>query len=335
MPAFTVFRGSESGAIKRATTTLPALSGDQVYLKVTASGLCGTDEHFRKSGIVLGHEGTGIVKEIGPDVKKLKVGDRVGWGYEHDCCGACTQCFKGAETYCPDRKLFGYHDHDQGSFAHGAVWREAFLFKTPDNLPDEAAGPLQCGGATVFQALDYYGTRPTERVGVVGIGGLGHLAIQFAAKMGCDVVVFSSTDSKKEEALALGASEFVSTKGKTELKVSRPVDRLLVTTSQIPDWTLFMPILAPEAWIFPLTVADGEFKVPYMSLLAGGHTVQGSVVAPRSTHRRMLEFAAHHQIKPITQHYPMTEAGIEQAMDDLEHGKVRYRAVLFPEENEV
>lgn len=328
---FTVFKGSDSGSIKKSTTTKEELTGDLCLLKVTASGLCGTDSHYRKADMVLGHEGVGIIEKTGPAVKHLKVGDRVGWGYEHDSCGMCQQCLKGTETYCPERKMFGYNDHDQGSFAHGAVWREAFLFKIPDNLPDEAAAPLMCGGATVFQALHFYNTQPTERVGIVGVGGLGHLAIQFAAKMGCDVVVFSGTDSKKDEALKLGATEFIATKGAKELTVSKPIDRLLVTTSFLPDWNLFMPVLAPGASIFPLTVADGDFKVPYMPLLAGGHTIQGSIVAPRYVHQRMLDFAAQHQILPITQHYPMTEAGIEEAMDNLDAGKVRYRAVLFPE----
>jgi len=329
--SFTVFRGSESGAIKKDTTTRPELKGDECYLEVTASGLCGTDDHYRKSGIALGHEGVGIVREVGPAVGHLKKGDRVGWGYEHDSCGHCEQCLIGTETYCPERKMYGDVDQDQGSFAHGGVWREAFLFKIPDDMADEAAAPLMCGGATVFQALHFYPTAPTDRVGVVGIGGLGHLAIQFAAKMGCEVVVFSSTDDKKAEAMKLGATEFVATKGISELKLAKPINKLLVTTSFLPDWKLFLPLLAPKSTIFPLTVAHGDFSIPYMAFLGGGHTIQASVVAPRYVANRMLQFAAHHKISPMTVHYPMTEQGIEKAMDDLNAGKVRYRAVLFPE----
>ena len=114
--------------------------------------------HYRTSDMVLGHEGVGIVESLGPDTKYLKKGDRVGWGYEHDSCGHCEQCLKGSETYCAERAMYGYADLDQGSFAKGAVWREAFLFKIPDGLPDEAAAPLQCGGATVFNALHSYGS---------------------------------------------------------------------------------------------------------------------------------------------------------------------------------
>ena len=123
--------------------------------------------------IVLGHEGVGIVEELGPDAKYLKKGDRVGWGYEHNSCGHCDWCLTGREQYCAERAMYGEADTDQGSMANGAVWREAFLFKIPGGLSDEAAAPLQCGGVTVFNALHAYDTQPTEAVGIMGVGGLG------------------------------------------------------------------------------------------------------------------------------------------------------------------
>ena len=128
--------------------------------------------------MALGHEGAGRVTALGPSVKHLKLDDRVGWGYLHDSCGECQQCLKGTETYCPDRKLYGEADLHQGSLGTQAVWREAFLFKIPDTISDEDAAPLMCGGATVFNALHMYATQPTARVGIIGVGGLGHLAIQ-------------------------------------------------------------------------------------------------------------------------------------------------------------
>lgn len=234
MPTFTVFKGSKDGKIVKSQTTRPGLKDDEVYVKITVSGLCGTDEHHRHADMGLGHEGAGIVEEVGPNVKTLKKGDRVGWGYEHNSCGHCEWCLTGRETYCEERAMYGYANLDQGSFGSHAVWKEAFLFKIPDGLTDREAAPLMCGGATVFNALKMYNIQPTDRVGVMGVGGLGHLAIQFASKMGCDVVVFSGTDSKKEEAIKLGASEFVATKGKSELSIGRKLDALLVTTSALP-----------------------------------------------------------------------------------------------------
>ncbi|KAF2151429.1 GroES-like protein [Myriangium duriaei CBS 260.36] len=329
--SFTVFKGDKSGSIGPSTTKKPALKRDQVHLRVTASGVCGTDLHYTSAGIALGHEGVGVVESVGPDVRSLKPGDRVGWGYEHDSCGQCQQCLSGNETFCPERAMYGYADTDQGSFASHAVWREAFLFKLPDNLRDEDAAPLMCGGATVFNALHGYEVQPTDRVGVMGVGGLGHLAIQFAAKMGCEVVVFSGSDGKRDEAMKLGASEFHAMKKEKNLKdTTKPINRLLVTTSAQPDWEQLLPVLAPGAFVFPLSVAEGDFKFPYMPLLLSGITVQGSVVAPRHVHQRMLTFAARHGIKPIIEKFELSEKGIKEALDRLEKGDVRYRGVLVP-----
>ncbi|KAI1467588.1 GroES-like protein [Daldinia caldariorum] len=329
---FTVFKGDKSGVPKKATTTKPKqLSGDSVLVRITASGLCGTDLHFKHEDMVLGHEGIGVVEETGPGCIFLKKGDRVGWGYEHDSCGHCEQCLSGKETYCARRVMYGEANRDQGSFATHAIWKEAFLFKIPDELSDEDAAPMQCGGATVFNALHAYSTMGTETVGIMGVGGLGHLAIQFAAKMGCRVVVLSGTDSKKEEAMRLGAHEFIATKTTKDLKVSHPLNRLLVCTSAQPNWRQLTPILAPGAFIHPLSVdLHGDFNIPYWDLLTNGVTIQGSVIASRYIHKRMLDFAALHKIKPVVQIFPMTEAGIKEAMEKLDQGKVHFRAVFKP-----
>lgn len=274
------------------------------------------------------------MKSIGPKVVSLKPGDRVGWGYQHGACGRCEACLTGTETYCVERELYALADLDQGSNASQAVWREYYLFKIPDSIPDEFAAPLQCGGATVFTALSMYDIKPTSRVGIVGIGGLGHLAIQFASKMGCDTVVFSSSESKRQEALQLGASQFVATSGAKDLKetVGKPIDALIVTTNQLPAWDLILPVLKRQATIYPLSVSFDDFAIPQMALITEGLRIQGSVVAPRMVHRRMLDFAAQHNIKPVIQTYPMTKAGIDEAMTALDQGKVRYRAVILPEQ---
>lgn len=278
--------------------------------------------------MVLGHEGVGIVEAVGPDCRLLKKGDRVGWGYETDSCGHCDECLGGYETYCAERSDYGSKNLDQGSFASHAIWRESFLHKIPDGLSDADAAPLQCGGATVFSALQ--GIDTSDTVGVLGVGGLGHLAIQFAAKLGCRVVVLSGSESKRAEAMRLGAHEFIVTRGASELKVSSPLNRLLVTAAVPPDWAIITPIMAPRSVVYPLTVNKGNMEIPYMTLISKGLAVQGSLVAPRLLHRKMLEFAALQQIKPIVQEFPMTEEGIEEAMDRLSRNDVYYRAVLIP-----
>ncbi|KAK4503786.1 hypothetical protein PRZ48_004701 [Zasmidium cellare] len=329
MPSFTVYKGQKGGKVYKTETSKPELQGDQVLVKVTASGLCGTDLHYREADQGIGHEGVGVVEQTGPAVTHLKKGDRVGWGYQHNSCGHCQECLRGNETYCAERALYGMADLDQGSCASHAVWREAFLFNVPDSLSDEVAAPLMCGGATVFNALHAYNTQPTETVGVMGVGGLGHLAIQFAAKMGCHVVVLSGSDRKKDEALKLGAQEFIATKNVEEIKPSRPLNRLLVTTSAQPEWEKLMGAFAPGATIHPLSVDEGNFAIPYMPLLANGLTVQGSIVASRYIHARMLDFAALHKIAPIIEKFPMDESNINQAMDKLNEGNIRYRGVFI------
>lgn len=333
---FTVYKGSKDGSIVKSTTHQDDLQGDQVLLKITHSGLCGTDEHYRSADQVLGHEGAGVVQDVGPDVRELKKGDRVGFGYLHNSCGHCEQCLTGKETFCPERVMYGTGDLHVGSFASHSVWREAYLFRIPDSIPSEYAAPLMCAGATVFNALETYGVRPTDRVGIIGVGGLGHLAIQFAANMGCEVVVFSGTDGKKDEAAKLGATEFHAMKGVTgpeQLQQHiKPINHLLVTTSAKPDYGLYAAILAPGATVFPLSVAEGNFEFPYMPLLMSGIRVQGTVVAPRAIHNKMMEFAAVHGIRPIIETYALDKEGIEKAFEHLDQGEMRYRGVLVAQD---
>lgn len=233
MPTFTVFKGSKEGKIVQSTTTKEVGPND-VLIKITHSGLCGTDEHFKHVDMCLGHEGVGVIQAVGSSVTKFSIGDSVGWGYQHSSCKDCKQCLSGHEPSCPTAGLYGTADHDQGSFASHAIWNTDFVFGIPDAIDRKYAAPLMCGGATVYAAMRTGNVTHRDVVGVVGIGGLGHLAIQFAAKMGCKVVVFSQTDSKKEESLKLGASEFVATRGAETYQVSKPVDHLFVTTSILP-----------------------------------------------------------------------------------------------------
>ncbi|KAJ5179984.1 hypothetical protein N7492_003194 [Penicillium capsulatum] len=328
---FTVFKGSPDGTIRQAKTQRDDLKNDEVLVRVTHSGVCGTDLHYQGVDMVLGHEGSGVVEETGPDVRLFKKGDRVGWGLEHDCCGHCRQCLTGWETLCPERKMYGQADLDQGSFGSHAVWKETFLFQIPEGLSNEDAGPLMCGGSTVFNALHVAGVRPSSRVGILGVGGLGHLAIQFAAKMGCQVVVFSGTDSKKEEALKLGATEFYATKGVKELKVPKPIDNLIVTTSGQPDWHLYLGVMAPGGVISPLSVDANDLKIPYMPLLLMGLRIQGGLVSARQIHREMLEFAILHDIRPVKMTFPLTLDGVKESIKTLTEGKMRYRGVLVAE----
>ncbi|KAJ7267559.1 chaperonin 10-like protein [Mycena haematopus] len=324
---FTVFKGSQNAGIVESTTRRDAPTGTQVLVKISHSGICGTDEHYRHVDMVLGHEGVGTVEQVGDRVSQFKVGDIVGWGITQKTCGMCEQCLLGHDQYCPNSERYGKNNLDQGSFGTYAIWDASFLFHVPPGLAPEHAAPLMCGGATVFEVIETYNIRPTDRVGVIGVGGLGHLAIQFLAKMGATVVVFSHTDSKRGDAIRLGATEFYATKGVESFDMPK-LDHLMATTSFQPDWKLFLGLMKPKSTIYPLTVSPGNLAMPSLSVIGSGLRIQGSVTAARSVQKRMLEFAAHNHVAPVVQKFPLTRSGVEDGMRRLRDGKMRYRGVL-------
>ncbi|KAJ7465107.1 chaperonin 10-like protein [Mycena latifolia] len=294
---FTVFKGSANEGIMESKTHHAAPTGNHVLVKITHSGICGTDEHYKHAD-----EGVGTVQQIGESVKGFNVGDIVGWGYTHKTCGTCEQCLLGQDQYCTDAERYGTHNFHQGSFGSHAIWDASFLFKVPEGLAPEHAAPLMCGGATVFEVIESYNIRPTDHVGVIGIGGLGHLAIQFLAKMGASVVVFSSTESKREEALRLGATEFYATKSVEKFEMGSTISC----------------VMKAKGTVYPLTISFGDLVMPSLPILLGGITIQGSAVAARS-----------HQIEPVIEPFPLTKSGVGEGMSRLREDKMRYRAVLI------
>ena len=328
----TVFRGgNKDGKVRQASETYDP-KPDELVMRIVASGLCYTDHEYLGQDQVLGHEPVGIVEEVGSQCSRFKVGDRVGFGYNHGACLHCNECLSGNEYYCLERKMFGIDDLDRGSFASHCVIKEAFCFSIPENLTDEEAAPLNCAGVTVFGGLVKSGVKPWSRVGVVGQGGLGHLAIQFAHKMGCEVHVFSRTDNKKDEALKLGADYFHATKETSlkDLAKSIKLDILLVTISGQADWAGYFNLMAPLGKVCPLGISFDNMEHPYMTMLTQGIEVIGSVGGTRYVHEKMLEFAARNDVKPMVELLPMTEAGINEGFERLAKGDVRYRFVLKP-----
>ena len=230
--SYPIYRGVE-GTVKRVPTELPALGPNDVLVKITHTGVCSTDLAYIPYGVALGHEGVGIVEEIGSMVTQFKVGDRAGGGYHRNSCGHCGYCLGGQDIWCYDRTIFGEKDYSNGTFGEYFVGTETYLHKIPEGLASEHAAPLQCAGATVYNAL-VDTVKPFERVGIVGIGGLGHLAIQIARKLGAEVAVFSTSRDKEQEARNFGASEFYLLSEPE--KVTKPVKTLVVTGNRYPDW---------------------------------------------------------------------------------------------------
>ncbi|KAE8447020.1 hypothetical protein EG329_011154 [Mollisiaceae sp. DMI_Dod_QoI] len=322
-----VYRGVEGAVKKVADVELPELGPKDVLIKITHASLCGTDVHMIPHGMALGHEGVGIVEKVGSEVKTLKVGDRAGAGYLRESCGHCDYCLKGKDIYCYERNIFGEQEYNKGTFGDYYIGVETYIHKIPDNLSSADAAPLQCAGSTVYSAL-VSNTAPGNRVGILGIGGLGHLAIQFSAKMGFDTIVFSTTADKEAEAKSFGASEFYLLSEPE--KVVKPIDVLIVTAGRYPDWSRFMKkeILARLANIVVLSAPTAPIELPSWPFFFETYNLRSSLVASRGIHADMLAFAALHGIKPAIETFEFTEEGFKECLDKLNSGKLRYRGVL-------
>ena len=225
------------------------------------------------------------------------------------------------------RNIYAEKDFENGTFSQYYIAAETFVYKIPESMSSEDAAPLQCAGATVYSAL-VNNIKHGDRVGILGIGGLGHLAIQFASKMGAEVVVFSTSTSKEEEAKRFGANEFVLTSKPDQVK--EPLDVLLLAGNQYPDFEAFCDpkVLARQGILIPLSAPHGDVKLPGLPLFFNGYQIHTSLVANRLDHARMLEFAARHGIRPTLERFDLTEEGLNDAVQKLKDGKMRYRGVL-------
>ncbi|KFZ25496.1 hypothetical protein V502_00020 [Pseudogymnoascus sp. VKM F-4520 (FW-2644)] len=316
-----VFRGV-NGVVQKVPAVMPnELGPNEVLVRITHSGLCGTDIHYIGHGAALGHEGVGLVESIGSAVTTLNVGDRVGGGYLRSRYGATDETSMERVASTPAH-LVTY-----------LIGVETFLYKIPDGLESRYAAPLQCAGATVYSSL-VANMKPGARVGILGIGGLGHLAIQFSAKLGAETIVFSTNKSKESEARSFGASEFYLLDD--AVTISKPVDLLLVTGTQHPEWEKFMVknIIARNGTIISLGVPNGPIELPGLSMIFNGYKFGSSLVASRQVHNDMLKFAAQHNIKPVIEEFDMTAEGFSQAVDKLNAGTIRYRGVLVAAEKQ-
>jgi alcohol/geraniol dehydrogenase (NADP+) len=313
------------------TIDLGPLGVEDVEVAVEHCGLCHSDLSVLKNewGIsqypaVLGHEVTGRVTAVGPGAKGLKVGQRVGVGWTSGSCMHCRQCMSGSHHLCPEAQptIVGH----RGGFATHIRAHWAWVIPLPEQLSFADAGPLMCGGVTVFSPLLMY-AKPTDRVGIIGIGGLGHMALKFAAAYGCDVTAFTSNESKFAEAKKFGARHVVSSADTASLKkLGGSFDLLISTVNVQRDWDAMIGTLAPNGRLHVVGAVLEPIPVAAFSLIMQQRSVSGSPSGSPTTIETMLNFAAQHQIAPQTEHFPMSE--INAAFARLESGKARYRIVL-------
>lgn len=309
-----------------------ALGDEQVEIKVANCGLCHSDLSMldndwgmSKYPFVPGHEVVGTIVAAGDNVKRVKVGDLVGLGWFSGSCMSCAQCLAGDHNLCvsAESTIVGRF----GGFADRVRCHWVWATPLPAAIDPVKAGPLFCGGITVFNPIVQCDVQPTQRVGVIGIGGLGHLALQFLNKWGCEVVAFTSTDAKHDEARRLGAHRAVSSKDTDGLKkLAGSLDFILVTANVPLPWDLYLGALAPKGRLHFVGAVLEPVPVAAFSLIFGQKSLSGSPLGSPATTARMIAFCARHGIAPIIEKFPLSR--VNDALDRLRSGKARYRVVL-------
>ena len=304
----------------------------EVEINITHCGICHSDLHLISNdwGIsqypfIPGHEIIGTVNAVGSGVHSLKAGQRVGLGWQANSCGECEWCTRGMENLCPTSEATCVRRH--GGYASRVRANVRFVVPIPDALESEHAAPLLCGGITVYSPLRSHGVNPSSRVGVIGIGGLGHLAIQFARVFGAEVTAFSTSSSKEAEARAMGAHRFVNTRETRALKeVTGSLDFIVSTVNADQDWGIYVQALRPTGTLCFVGVPPSPVAIQAFPLIAGIRSVTGSPIGNPSRIREMLDVAARHGVKAQTERFPMAKAN--DAIEKVKKNKVRYRAVL-------
>jgi len=307
------------------------LGEEQVEIEVQYCGICHSDVsmltnewHMTTYPFVPGHEVIGKVTQVGGDAKSVKVGQTVGLGWNSGSCLHCRSCLSGDHNMCStlEQTIIGRH----GAFATRVRCHWVWATPLPEGIDPAKAGPLFCGGITVFNPLVQFDVKPTDRVAVVGIGGLGHLALQFLNKWGCHVTAFSTSDNKAAEAKSLGAHSVVNTRSKEDLqKVAGSFNLILSTVTANLDMNLYLSALAPRGRFHTVGVIP-EIKTSAFSLIGGQREISGSPSGAPINVMKMLDFAARHGVAPITEEFPMSQAN--EALAHMEAGKARYRVVL-------
>lgn len=333
MPLIKAYAALSAGAALQPFEFDPGPLGDEeVEIRVEHCGICHSDlamidsEWFPSNyPVVPGHEVVGVITALGPQAKGRQIGQRVGVGWHAGSCSHCNFCLAGEQNLCGKRQptLIGRH----GGFAQSLRAHWSWAVPLPAALDPAAAGPLMCGGGTVFLPFLINSIPPTARVGVVGIGGLGHMAVKFARAWGCEVTAFTSSEPKRVEALALGAHRTLPSNDVKALKAAAgSLDFLLVTVGATLNWDVLIGTLAPKGRMHLVGVVTEPLAIRSGGLLSWQKGLSASPTPSPSVLSTMLEFATRHQILPQVERFPMSR--VNDAIEHLRSGKARYRVVL-------
>jgi uncharacterized zinc-type alcohol dehydrogenase-like protein len=307
------------------------LAVDQVEIDITSCGICHSDLSMLNNDwemteypLVPGHEIVGKIGVVGERVSHLKPGQTVGLGWFSKSCMTCGECMSGNHNLCSTAEgvIVGRH----GGFANKVRANEAWVIPLPESINVASAGPLFCGGITVFNPIIQNNIQPTDRVGVVGIGGLGHMALRFLKAWGCEVTAFSTSPAKESEARELGAHHFVNSHDSDALaKLANSFDMILVAVNVELNWDDYINALRQKGKLHIVGAAP-SVSATVFPLIVGQRSISGSPLGSPATMATMLDFAARHGIEPVTETFPMSK--VNDAMEKLRTGKPRFRLVL-------
>ncbi len=316
---------------------IPTINDNEILVHIKASGVCHTDIHAchgdwpvkPKMPLIPGHEGVGVIVELGANVTHLKKGDRVGIPFLYTACGHCDYCLEGKETLCPDCQYTGYHM--DGGYADYCRADANYVVKIPGALSFVEAAPLFCAGLTSYKALKVSRTKPGDWVSIVGVGGLGHLAIQYAISMGLNVVAVDTGEERRAQSLKLGATYFI------DFKKEKPEDEIpallgtgvhsaICTAVSKAGFESAYASVRRGGTLVLVGLPPDDIPVPIFDTVINGITLVGSIVGTRRDLEECLEFAAQGKIK--TDIHIRKREDINQIFDDLEKGKITGRIVM-------
>ena len=327
-------------ALERFTYDSPKLNEHDIRVSITHCGICysdimGIDNTYDivTFPFVPGHEIVGTVSDLGNQVTEFKEGDQVGIGWQGRSCMQCEYCLQGEEQLCVDI------DNDvtwtpYGGFATSVVVDSRFAYSLPAAMSPENAAVLMCAGLSVYSPLRMYASGGQCKVGIIGVGGLGHLAIQFAHALGCEVTAFSSTPEKKDQAIIFGADHFIHMQDKASMKQVRYSQDLLLYTGHTDiDWLTLLYRLRPNGRLVMVGISESPVTFEPLEVVAHQWSITGSCLGNHKIMREMLRLAQEKRITPMVELLPMSQ--VNDAISKVRHNQARYRMVLVNDLDEV
>jgi uncharacterized zinc-type alcohol dehydrogenase-like protein len=328
------------GPLKPSTIERRALRDDDVQIDVAFAGICHSDIHQVREEwgkaifpMVPGHEIAGIVSAVGPAVTRYQVGDRVGVGCMVDSCGECEFCKDGEEQYCTKGSVATYNgrgydgESTMGGYSQQVVVSERFTLAIPEGIELDVAAPLLCAGITTYSPLRRWGAGPGKKVAVIGMGGLGHMAVKLAAAMGAEVTVLSRTLGKQEDGKRLGATHYFATQDEaTFTSNASTFDLIINTVSADLPMDSYMSLLRPLGALVNVGLPSKPYQIAPSSVVGGSRALAGSAIGGIAQTQEMLDFCADHHIGAEIEIIGADE--VNQAYDRVVSSDVRYRFVI-------